>query len=306
MRTTRSTLALIGLLCLANATVAAAARDEDYVVKCRSEDRVLEIYAAQPVDQARCTAIVARVMKAFAFVAERSAWKDRGPLTARPLQFALVGNEATNLLGYAQGPNMMVMKDSYLDQPLSEGTLAHELGHIQDFRQLRGKRLPSFLLEGRALVIGQAYRLHIGQSPGDYDRKMAHSAVTFTAERAMELLDNYGGHGWDNQAIGTVVVEYMRTRWKGGIPDVIPRLSRVIERVATGRAFEQAFEDEFGTPAEAFAEAFAAHLRATQGDAKARLQGTMWQSVGTGTAGTPQSHDAYVSGVVDLVEALLK
>jgi hypothetical protein len=146
--------------------------------------------------------------------------------------------------------------------------------------------------------------MHVGQPPGDYDRQMARSAATFTAEQAMELLDDYGGHGWNNQAIGTVVVEYMRTKWKGGIPDAIARLSRMIERVAAGRGFEQAFGDEFGATAEAFAGDFAAHLRATQGDTAARLQGTMWQSVGTGAAEAPR--DAYVSDVAELVEELLK
>jgi hypothetical protein len=214
------------------------------------------------------------------------------------------------VLGYAQGPNLMVMKDAYMDNPLSEGTLAHELTHIQDLRQLRGKRLPSFMLEGRALTIGQAYRLHIGQQPGDYDRQMARSAANFTSEQAVQLLDNYNAHGWDNQAIGTVVVEYIRAQWKGGIPDVNPRLSRMIERIATGREFEAAFQDEFGVSAEAFGDAFFGYLRSTQNNPQARLKGTMWQSVSLETAkvaGSPQaSQDAYVGDVVDLVGELLR
>lgn len=304
MKRLRRTLALCTLLNLALAPAAWGAREEDYTLQCRSGDRVLEVYAAHRVDPARCAAIAARVMKAFAFVAESAAWRDRSLLTARPLQFALVGDDAINVLGYAKGPNLMVMKDSYLDKPLSEGTLAHELAHIQDFRQLRGKRMPSFMFEGRALTIGHAYRMHVGQPPGDYDRQMARSAAGFTAEQAMELLDNYGAHGWNNQAIGTVVVEFIRTRWKGGIADVTPRLSRMIERIATGREFEQAFQDEFGASAEAFAEAFAEFLRTTQNDPQRRLQGTMWQAVGTGATAAPQ--DAYVSDVVDLVGELLK
>lgn len=292
------------LACAVLVPAAAAANDASYTVRCQSEDRFLQVYAAHAIDAARCKAVLERVLRSFAFVAERAAWKDRRPLTVRPLQFALVGDSATRLLGYAQGPDLMVMKDTYLDQPLSEGTLAHELAHIQDFRQLRGKRLPSFLLEGRALTIGQAYREHLGQPPGDYDSQMARSAAGFTAEKAMELLENYRGHGWDNQAIGTVVVQYMQAQWQGGIADVIPRLSRMVERIAAGREFEQAFEDEFGVSAEAFAEAFADYLRATQGDPKRRLQGTMWQSVSLGTA--PATQDAYVGEVIDLVEALLK
>ncbi len=296
----------LGVLCLALATPASPADEENFALKCKSDDGFLEVYSDHAVDGARCKAIAGRVLKAFAFVADRAAWRDRGILTARPLQFALVGDSANNVLGYAKGPNLMVMKDSYMDQPLSEGTLAHELAHIQDFRQLRGRRMPSFMFEGRALTIGQAYRVHVGQSPGDYDRQMARSAVGFTAERAMELLDNYRAHGWDNQAIGTVVVEYMRTSWKGGVPDINPRLSRMIERIAAGREFELAFQDEFGVSAEAFAEAFAGYLRATQGDPKRRLHGTMWQSVGLDAPAAAASHDAYVSDVVDLAAEWLK
>ena len=284
----RRTLALWALLCAGIAPTAILANEEKFTVQCKSDDGFLHVYSDHPVDPARCKAIAARATKTFAFVTDRAEWKDRGLLTAKPLEFALVGDNAHNVLGYAKGPNLMVMKDSYMDNPLSEGTLAHELTHIEDLRQLRGKKLPSFMLEGRALTIGQAYRLSIGQTPGDYDRQMARSAVNFTADQAMGLLDNYGGHGWDNQAIGTVVVEYMRTQWKGGIPDINPRLSRMIERVAAGREFDQAFQDEFGVSSEAFAADFAAYLRATQGDAKRRLQGTMWQSVALDGPGKSQ------------------
>ena len=300
-------LPLLGILCMAIAPAAEAAREEDYVLKCKSDDAFLQVYAAHAIDPGRCKVIVARVLKAYAFVGERAAWKDKDLLTAQPLQFALVGDSGIKVLGYAKGPNLMVMKDSYMDQPLSEGTLAHELTHIQDLRQLRGKKLPSFMLEGRALTIGQAYRLHIGQAPGDYDRQMARSAAGFTAEKATELLDNYSAHGWDNQAIGTVVVEYMRAEWKSGITDINPRLSRMIEGIAAGHEFERAFENEFGATAEAFAEAFIGFLRATQGDPKRRLKGTMWQSVSLDAPGPRASRDdEYVGAVVDIAWELLK
>jgi len=296
---------LLGVLWAAISPPALALNEENFTLKCKSDDGFLEIYSDHSLAPARCKSFVVRALKAFAFVSERAAWSDPGILTARPLQFAMVGEDAIKVLGYARGPNLMVMKDSYMDNPLSEGTLAHELTHIQDIRQLRGKKLPSFLLEGRALTIGQAYRLHVGQSPGDYDRQMASSAVNFTADRAMELLDNYSAHGWDNQAIGTVVVEYMRTNWNGGSADINPRLSRMIERIAAGREFEQAFQDEFGQTAESFADAFAGFLRATQGDPQRRLRGTMWQSVGTASSGA--SHDGYVGeALMGLTWELLK
>lgn len=301
----RHELALWMLACVAIAPAVSPANEEKFTLQCKSDDGFLHVYSDHRVDPARCKAIASRALKSFAFVTDRAAWKDRGLLTAKPLEFALVGDDAHNVLGYAKGPNLMVMKDSYMDNPLSEGTLAHELTHIQDLRQLRGKRLPSFMLEGRALTIGQAYRLSVGQAPGDYDRKMARSAVGFTADQAAALLDNYGGHGWDNQAIGTVVVEYMRTQWKGGIRDVNPRLSRMIERMAAGAEFEQAFKAEFGVSAEAFAADFTGYLRTTQADAKRRLQGTMWQAVALDGAAKSQAasgstmSEAVADAVVD-------
>jgi len=248
-------------------------------------------------------------MKAFAFVTEAAAWKDRALLTAQPLKFSVLGDPALKVLGYAQGPNLMVMKDAYMDNPLSEGTLAHELAHIQDFRQLRGQRMPSFMFEGRALTIGQAYRVHIGQPLGDYDRQMARSAATFTPEQAIALLENYRGRGWDNQAVGTVVVEFMRVRWNGGIKDINSRLSRMVERIAGGREFDAAFQDEFKASADAFAEAFMGFLRATQGNPQERLRGTMWASVDLGAAPAKPAQaaqDSYVGEVADLVWELLR
>ncbi len=250
---------------------------QEFELQYVTPDKFLEIYADHPVDQARCQAVAARIAKVYAFLEQREGWKNPALLRAKPLQFRLV--QGLKVLGYAQGPNLMVMKDAYLDDPLSEGTLAHELTHIQDFRQLQGAKLPSFLLEGRALTNGQAYRASLGQGPNRYDSQMAGSAVRFTAAQANVLLDDERGKGWDNQAIGTVLVEFMRTRWNGGLADVHPKLSRMIEMMAQGVELEAAFQKVFGASVTSLGEAFDRFLTSTQGDPGARLQGTIWQGL---------------------------
>lgn len=276
---------LLLLLCLA---LPALAQDEAFELQYVTPDKFLEIYADHPVEKARCETVAARVLKVYAFLEQREGWQNKAPLRAKPLQFRLVQN--LKVLGYAKGPNLMVMKDVYLDDPLSEGTLAHELTHIQDFRQLKGVPLPSFLLEGRALTNGQAYRMSLGQEPNRYDRQMAASAVRFTAAQADVLLDDDKGRGWDNQAIGTVLVEFMRTRWNGGVADVHPKLSRMIELMAQGVELEAAFQKVFGASVPVLGEAFDKFLTATQGDANARLQGTMWQGLEL-AEGTPSDEE---------------
>jgi hypothetical protein len=269
---------VLGCLCLLSAAFAAQAEDEGFELQCVSADKFLQIYSDHAVDQTRCKSIAERVLRAYAFIGKQESWSNPDLLRANPLQFRLLGG-SLKVLGYAKGPNLMVMKDEYLDQPLSEGTLAHELTHIQDLRQLRGQKLPSFMLEGRALTVGHAYRMYLGQEQNSYDHRMAASAARFTASEAETLLNNYRGQGWNNQAIGTVLVEYMRTKWNGnGVPNIHPRLSRMIEIMGRGAEFEAAFQKEFGTSAVALGEAFLKHLSDTQDDPRARLQDTIWQS----------------------------
>lgn len=292
MQRLRSAGLLLGCACLLFAAFAAEAGDEQFELKCVADGGFLQVYSDHPVDQARCKAIAERALKAYTFISRQAAWKEPGILRAKPLQFRLLGG-ALKVLGYAKGPDLMVMRDSYLDEPLSEGTLAHELTHIQDLRQLQGRRLPSFMLEGRALTIGNAYRMSLGQEPNSYDNQMAGSAIRFTASQAEELLSEYRGQGWNNQAIGTVLVEYMRTKWNGkGVPDIQPRLSRMIETMAKGDEFEAAFQKEFGTTALSLGEAFANHLNATKDDPRARLQGTIWQSTSPTSSGDLASYIA--------------
>lgn len=258
--------------------LAVAAGAETFRPQCASDDGFLQVYADHAVDRARCAAIAGRVLRAYAFSAGQSSWRDPNPLWAKPLRFRLLEG-SLKVLGYAEGPNLMVMRDSYLDDPLSEGTLAHELTHIQDLRQLRGGKLPGFLLEGRALTIGRAYRASLGQPENHYDRRMAGSAVRFTSGEAGRLLGEYRGQGWSYQAAGTFLVEYMRAKWNGtGVPDVQSRLARVIEAMAGGAGFETAFRQEFATSFAALRRSFLQYLDDTRDDPQARLHGTIWHA----------------------------
>ena len=279
---------LLAFCLILGSSAAVQAKEEHFELLYTSEDKFLEIYSDHEVDPARCKAVSDRVIKAYDFITRQESWHNPSILHAKPLQFRLLGG-SMKVLGYAQGPNLMVMKDAYMDDPLSEGTLAHELTHIQDLRQLQGAKLPSFMLEGRALTNGHAYRMYLGQGENSYDHQMAGSAINFTAAQAEILLSEYRGRGWNNQAIGTVLVEFMRTKWNGtGVPDIHPRLARMIERMAQGLEFEAAFQKEFGTKVEALGELFAIHLNQTQHDPQARLRGTIWQSTSPSEASGPE------------------
>jgi hypothetical protein len=280
MKRLRRAALLVGCLVCAAGAAIAAAEGGPSVRECESREGFVRVKADRAIGRERCLAAAERVVKAYAFVESAASWSRRDRLRARPLQFRLLDGSMRGL-GYAEGRDLMVMRDEYMDRPLSEGTLAHELTHIQDARQLAGRRLPSFIAEGRALAIGHAYRIALGQEKGDYDRRMAASAASFTAGDAGRLLRDYAGAGWDNQAIGTALVEYMRTRWNGaGLPDANARLSRMVERMGEGDGFDSAFKKEFGVPFGELRQAYMRFLDATRGDPRARLDGTIWENVG--------------------------
>lgn len=255
------------------------ADDDDYELLYSTPDKWLELWSDHAITQTRCKTIAERVRKAYMFDSQQEGWRNQDLLYKTALKIRVVESIKSGVLGYAQGPNLFVVQDDYLDDPLSEGTLAHELTHIQDARQLKGGKLPSFILEGRALTNGHKYRMSIGQEQNQYDRAMANSAMRFSSKDAEEILSQFQDKGWDMQAIGTFLVEYMRTKWNGGIPDVHSRLSRMIERIAGGADFKTSFEQEFGTPFGSLLQSFMSHLDKTAETPQTRLEKTIWQNI---------------------------
>jgi len=280
MKPYRLALLLIGCFCLLFSVFTVYAQDDEFELQCISDDRFLQIYSDHAIDQTSCKSIVDHILNAYAFVSTQESWSNTIPLAAKPLKVRLTGELKEHTLGYAHGANLMVIKDKYMnDHPFSEGTLAHELTHIQDSRQLQGSKLPSYMLEGRASINGHAYRIALGQADNRFDRQMAGSAMRFTSSDAEELLSDYHGRGWKNQVIGAFFVEYMRTKWNGtGISDTHHRLAHMIEIMAKGSKFEMAFQKEFGATFDVFCASFIKYLDDTQNDPRVRLQKTMWQS----------------------------
>lgn len=233
-----------------------------------------------PVSAAEQRAIVAKVRAAYAWVARTQAWPDARPLSA-PLEVRLTARP--DVLGTATDDVITIGLDYIRSDPaLSQGTLAHELCHIQDRRQARPARVPGFIAEGRGLTNGFAYRRSLGLPPQPYDRGLARAITGFTpAEVAAVMADLAPGSLRDPEAnlrfefVGAWFVEYLRTT---GYPDVQPRLARVITRLHAGQPFEAAFEAEFGVGFGKVAFAFVRHAETTRGSM--RLKGTIWAGLG--------------------------
>lgn len=280
----KTILLLVTFLCLSfSATLpslGSGETDEDYKMLYSSGDKFIQIWSDHEIDRQRCEAIAERVRKAYTFDSEQEHWSDQKVLFQNPLRVRVVSSIKSKILGYALGKDVFVVRDNYLDDELSEGTLAHELTHIQDARQLKGGKIPSFIAEGRALTNGHNYRMSLGQKDNKYDYQMASSALKYSSADADTILGEFYDTGWDMEAIGTFLVEYMRTKWHGtGIPNVHPQLSRMIEHISTGVDAEAAFAHQFGKPFSELQASFMKYLDDTKQDPAVRLQGTIWASL---------------------------
>ncbi|MBS2023343.1 MAG: hypothetical protein JST92_13100, partial [Deltaproteobacteria bacterium] len=101
-----------------------------------------------------------RIAAAYQFDRDAEHWADTtlvdSPVTVRVLEKAPDG-----ILGRATEPKTFLIQLDYLRTPGSEATIAHELTHLPDFRELKRKHRDQYWLEGRANSNVFAYRDHL-------------------------------------------------------------------------------------------------------------------------------------------------
>ena len=88
----------------------------------------------------QCRAVVRQTMAAWTFDANQMRWADlremEKPLTLRLLSLDRMKQEHPGLLGFARGRDLFVVSTAVLGDSFANGTLAHELAHIQAKRAL--------------------------------------------------------------------------------------------------------------------------------------------------------------------------
>lgn len=242
------------------------------------------------VDQ--CRAVARQTMAAWRFDADRMRWTNpadmEAPLTLRLLSADRMKTEHAGLLGFAHGRDLFVVSTAVLDDPFANGTLAHELAHIQAKRAL-GKLaerhlVPRYFLEGHGNIMGRAYRDYLGVSKHDYDARKARQILRFTAQEARTILtdNSYGATDKKDmdkmESMGIFFVEYMRVRHdRRGTPDTVTRMGRVFELVGSGETYESAFQEQFGASVGQVVSEIVAFIRRTESDPAERLKGTRYQ-----------------------------
>ena len=231
-------------------------------------------------------ATLTRATEAYDFVKTQSRWVNAAPL-AKLLTFQVVSAASEpHLLGVAIGHDLFRINDTNLANPLSEGTMAHELTHSQDGRELgvRGTdKVPHYFLEGRAISMGKSYRQLKGV-PLDmpYDKQQVQALTGLTVEEAHRILtvdvyepESQMADSFKMEATGTLFIQWEIKR-TGPIQE---RAARMIAKVGAGATFEDAFRSELLVSLPSAIQGFEEFLRATAGRPEERFRDTCFAGV---------------------------
>lgn len=253
------------------------------------EDAQVRVESDQPVSRAQAKALAARIERAYASDSSLQRWEDHGPLRQQltvavlsPQHFAdFTGDTTGAIAGVTTGPNTIVVPERVLRGTTldDEDTLAHELAHVQDFREAGDgiASVPTYLEEGKAYVLGDAYARE-PRHLADVARTMA----ALSADDVAYLLKNFRQASaerrppqfvYAGEVMGALFVEYLATHVKR---DAVVRLCDAVEATGHGQRFTDAFKKSFGLSLPAVEQRFVDFVRETEGEPGRRLAGTLY------------------------------
>ena len=257
------------------------------------EDAQVRVVSDRPVSVAAGRALANRIDRAYKWDARKEKWRDPAPLrpqvTVEVLSSAafsnFTGDRTGSIAGVTTGPNLFVMPDRVLRDvsAADENTIAHELAHVQDFREAgRGlEQVPIYLQEGKAYVLGDQYPATLGRRD-DHLATVAKTLGKLTAHDAQTVLAHFRvasdeqrstAFTYYGEITGALFVEWLRTRKAS---DAIPRLAQAVAATGRGTSFEAAFRAQFGMSLAAAEDSFVRFIAATEGKPRERLKGTIY------------------------------
>lgn len=264
---------------------------QDKFVKIVSDEKL-------PLDQAK--AVAKKIEDANAFDIAQEQWKDTSKLnkqlTVEVLSKAgfdkVLGGDSTGVAGVTLGANLMAVPDDLASRqnPDDDDTIAHEVSHVQDFRQGgRGldTQVPIYVQEGKAYSLGDMYPIALHEDGKDpVLGRIAKELGGITAAQAQDVMDNYRSpdaesdpsrDGFRDETTGALYIQFLKSRLGGkGFADAIPRMAQVISDVGNGAKYDDAFKKQFGVSSKDSEKAFVQYVKDTEGKPAERLKGTIW------------------------------
>lgn len=241
-----------------------------------------------------------KIEDAYDYDTKTEAWKNTGALKQDLLQVdaltksgydQLLNGDSTGVAGVTMGPNLMAVPENLAQStnPDDDDTIAHELNHVQDFREAGDgiDNIPVYEQEGKAYTMGDSYPIHLGTDGKDpVLADVGNFLTTVTGDQAREIMDNYrdgsaesdpSRNGFRDETTGALYVQFLKTQFQGGSPDAVQKLAQVTSDVGTGMSYDAAFQKSFGASSKSSEDAFVKFVTDTENDPAARMKGTLWE-----------------------------
>ncbi len=257
-------------------------------------DGAVRVISDERIPREEGEALARRIEAAYQYDARRQRWPDEAPLDA-PLTVAVLsaggfarftGDRSGSVGGVTTGPDLFVLPDRVLGRAdaMDEQVIAHELSHVQDFRQggPRVEQVPVYLQEGKAYLLGESYPA-TRQLANPHLAYVAEALGEIRAEDAERMIRRFrtgedearsGAFGFIGETAGALFIEFMRVRM--GKKDAVAQVAEVISAVGQGERYEVAFKRQFGVAPRQVEEAFVEFIAATEGSPEERLAGTLF------------------------------
>lgn len=227
-----------------------------------------------------------RLRSAWTFDTQRNGLT-QSPALDMPIQIRVTIQLPRNIFGYAAGTGVVLISRTNLNTPHAMTTFSHELTHVQDFRLLRGRAIPSYLLEGRAVDNAIYFRLPLGYFPDFKDEEVRKTLAACTSSDVRAVLSLAPGVRaprelqFKVESIGCFMLEYLRLYGNrgAGFADIQARSTRLIEDVANGTPYAAAFQTAFGVSLPEFTTELCTWFDVTQGVPDQRLKDTPFQNL---------------------------
>lgn len=251
-----------------------------------SPDRFIAVYSDAAYPPVEAGMLCDRLRTAWNFDLLRDGLR-RSPLFDWPLTIRVSAQMPRNIFGYAANPQLVFISLPNLKTNHSVATFAHELTHVQDFRLLRGGKVPTYLIEGRAVANAIAFRRPMGLFPDFKDIDMRRCLLSCTSADVRTVFGMAPGqrHPADLQfkveSLGCYLLEYLRIRGNhgAGFSDIQPRSTHILVDVARGINYDDAFMDAFRLFPSQLTEELANWFDRTQSMPEERLRGTAFEGI---------------------------
>ena len=265
---------------------------KDDFVRVVSDDRSMTKEQGQALAQ--------KIEKAYDYDTKTEAWQNTAPLQGKQLEVEaltkagfdkVLGGDSTGTAGVTMGPNLMAVPENLAQStnPDDDDTIAHELNHVQDFREA-GKgidKIPVYEQEGKAYLMGDSYPIALGTAKNDPVLGDIGKYLTkLTGTQARDVMDHYrdgsaesdpSRDGFRDETTGALYVEFLKNHYNGGTKDVIPKLAQVTAEVGLGKSYDAAFKDVMGASSKSSEDAFVKWVSDTEGKPAERMKGTLWE-----------------------------